>query len=387
MTTSIRPPRAHSSPASSPPSPSRDCRRPLQASSPCSPPVLPSRHRAAGRQSGRHHRRAHGHAARRLRPCAARPGPGRGARHHFPANSFNPAIAQLVGDTDLTNAHGSSGVAAGGVLGGTGMQAVTQILSGKATGNNVALNSGGIGRPAAGIGGDHQLVGDGRARAAVECADRRARRFEMSPLRSHRFVAHAALCVCMSGAALVASHAHAQVGADHQRRLDHRQRRGRRRNRRVHGQRNGRPDNAQANQITVSNGGVVGNENASVQSAVGGREGHERAGVDRSQCFFEFFRRGAGEPVRRSRKSAAQQHPVGHCGARSRDRLGWGAIRDGPEKRRSGVNPSGFIAYARQAFPAMPSRTSAGSCRSTRQPAPVMPRQTVLCSVPRRALF
>ncbi|SDQ74833.1 hypothetical protein SAMN05443245_2608 [Paraburkholderia fungorum] len=71
----------------------------------------------------------------------------------FPANSFNPAIAQLVGDTDLTNAHGSSGVADNGVLGGTGMQAVTQILSGRATGNNIALNSGSIGAPAAGIGG------------------------------------------------------------------------------------------------------------------------------------------------------------------------------------------------------------------------------------------
>ncbi|HEY4295777.1 MAG TPA: hypothetical protein VGM85_04825 [Paraburkholderia sp.] len=71
----------------------------------------------------------------------------------FPANSFNPAIAQLVGDTDLTNAHGSSGVAQNGVLGGGGMQAVTQILSGKATGNNIALNSGGIGMPAPGIGG------------------------------------------------------------------------------------------------------------------------------------------------------------------------------------------------------------------------------------------
>lgn len=71
----------------------------------------------------------------------------------FPANTFNPAIAQLVGDTDLTNAHGSSGVAAGGVLGGSGMQAVTQILSGKATGNTVALNAGGIGMPGPGIGG------------------------------------------------------------------------------------------------------------------------------------------------------------------------------------------------------------------------------------------
>ncbi|WP_233802653.1 hypothetical protein [Paraburkholderia sp. HP33-1] len=71
----------------------------------------------------------------------------------FPANSFDPAIATLVGDTDLTNAHGSTGVAAGGALGGTGMQAVTQILSGKATGNTIPLNSGGIGGPAAGIGG------------------------------------------------------------------------------------------------------------------------------------------------------------------------------------------------------------------------------------------
>lgn len=70
----------------------------------------------------------------------------------FPANSFNPAIAQLVGDTDLTNAHGSSGVSDSGVLGG-GMQAVTQILSGRATGNNIALNSGAIGGPAAGVGG------------------------------------------------------------------------------------------------------------------------------------------------------------------------------------------------------------------------------------------
>jgi hypothetical protein len=71
----------------------------------------------------------------------------------FPANSFDPTIATLVGDTDLTNAHGSNGVAAGGALGGTGMQAVTQILSGKATGNTIPLNAGGIGGPAAGVGG------------------------------------------------------------------------------------------------------------------------------------------------------------------------------------------------------------------------------------------
>ncbi|MBB5506527.1 hypothetical protein [Paraburkholderia atlantica] len=71
----------------------------------------------------------------------------------FPANSFDPTIATLVGDTDLTNAHGSNGVAAGGVLGGTGMQAVTQILSGKATGSTIPMNAGGIGGPATGVGG------------------------------------------------------------------------------------------------------------------------------------------------------------------------------------------------------------------------------------------
>jgi hypothetical protein len=49
---------------------------------------------------------------------------------------FNPAVAQLVGDTDLTNAHGSSGVVGNGVLGGRGIQAVTQILSSKASGGS-----------------------------------------------------------------------------------------------------------------------------------------------------------------------------------------------------------------------------------------------------------
>lgn len=70
----------------------------------------------------------------------------------FPANTFNPAIAQLVGDADLTSAHGSSGVAIDASTGG-GMQAVTQILSGRATGNTIALSSGAIGQPATGIGG------------------------------------------------------------------------------------------------------------------------------------------------------------------------------------------------------------------------------------------
>ncbi|QQC63931.1 hypothetical protein [Paraburkholderia ginsengisoli] len=76
-----------------------------------------------------------------------------------------------------------------------------------------------------------------------------------------------ALCVCMSGAALVASHAHAQVvpligttaiigngaGAGVAGALTVNETAG--------------IDNGQVNQVTVSNGGAVGNLNASVQSA------------------------------------------------------------------------------------------------------------------------
>ncbi|MGF6604161.1 hypothetical protein P3T23_008916 [Paraburkholderia sp. GAS448] len=71
----------------------------------------------------------------------------------FPASSFDPAMAQLASDSDLTNAHGSSGVAPNGTLGGTGLQDVTQILSGRSTGSTVALSAGGIGQAGAGIGG------------------------------------------------------------------------------------------------------------------------------------------------------------------------------------------------------------------------------------------
>ncbi|CAG9223545.1 conserved exported hypothetical protein [Paraburkholderia tropica] len=62
----------------------------------------------------------------------------------FPKNSFDPAIAQLVSDTDLTNARGSSGVNTGAALGGggAGMQAVTRILAGNQTGGNVPLGAG-----------------------------------------------------------------------------------------------------------------------------------------------------------------------------------------------------------------------------------------------------
>lgn len=72
----------------------------------------------------------------------------------FPKNSFDPAMAQLVTDTDLTNAHGSSGVNAGGVLGGNaaGVQAVTRLLAGNQAGGNIPLGAAAQGGGAGGIG-------------------------------------------------------------------------------------------------------------------------------------------------------------------------------------------------------------------------------------------
>lgn len=71
----------------------------------------------------------------------------------FPANTFNPTLAQVASDADLTNAHGSTGLDKS-VAGGAGLQAVTRILTGNTTNNNVAYNSGGIGQPAPGVGGN-----------------------------------------------------------------------------------------------------------------------------------------------------------------------------------------------------------------------------------------
>jgi hypothetical protein len=70
----------------------------------------------------------------------------------FPATTFNPTMAQVASDADLTNAHGSTGLDRS-VAGGAGLQAVTRILTGRTTNNNVAFNSGGIGQPAPGVGG------------------------------------------------------------------------------------------------------------------------------------------------------------------------------------------------------------------------------------------
>lgn len=70
----------------------------------------------------------------------------------FPANTFDPTMASVVSDSELTSAHGSAGVAPNGTGGASaaGMQALTSILTGRDTGSNVALGSGG---QAGGLGG------------------------------------------------------------------------------------------------------------------------------------------------------------------------------------------------------------------------------------------
>jgi hypothetical protein len=73
----------------------------------------------------------------------------------FPKNSFDPAIATLVTDADLTNARGSSGVNANGALSAqtAGVQALTRILTGSATGANTAAGPGASAGVGGGIGG------------------------------------------------------------------------------------------------------------------------------------------------------------------------------------------------------------------------------------------
>ncbi|MFD1555586.1 hypothetical protein ACFSHT_08080 [Paraburkholderia silviterrae] len=73
----------------------------------------------------------------------------------FPKNSYDPAMATLVSDTDLTNAHGNSGVNASGALAGeaAGVQAINRILVGNPSGSNGALGAGGSAQALGGIGG------------------------------------------------------------------------------------------------------------------------------------------------------------------------------------------------------------------------------------------
>jgi hypothetical protein len=62
----------------------------------------------------------------------------------FPANTFDPTMAAVVSDAELTNAHGSTGVIANGTAGATAasMQALTGVLSGRESGNNMAMGAG-----------------------------------------------------------------------------------------------------------------------------------------------------------------------------------------------------------------------------------------------------
>ncbi|WP_043202217.1 hypothetical protein [Paraburkholderia acidipaludis] len=70
----------------------------------------------------------------------------------FPANTFNPTMAAVVSDAELTSAHGSTGVVASNTAGATAasMQVLTGVLSGRESGNNMAM---GAGVQAGGMGG------------------------------------------------------------------------------------------------------------------------------------------------------------------------------------------------------------------------------------------
>lgn len=73
----------------------------------------------------------------------------------FPKNTFDPTMATLVSDTDLTNAHGNSGVNTSGALAGeaAGVQAINRILVGNPSGSNAALGAGGSAQVVGGLGG------------------------------------------------------------------------------------------------------------------------------------------------------------------------------------------------------------------------------------------
>lgn len=72
----------------------------------------------------------------------------------FPAPAFDATVGSLVSDADLTQAHGSQGVASNGVAGGAAsLQALTKLLGGSATGNNVAMGPTGAPSATVGVGG------------------------------------------------------------------------------------------------------------------------------------------------------------------------------------------------------------------------------------------
>ncbi|HTH76459.1 MAG TPA: hypothetical protein VL635_18855, partial [Trinickia sp.] len=76
----------------------------------------------------------------------------------FPAPAFDSTVGALVSDADLTQAHGSQGIASVGPNGGAAsLQALTKLLGGSATGSNVAMGPGGVAPTTTGIGGTVSL--------------------------------------------------------------------------------------------------------------------------------------------------------------------------------------------------------------------------------------
>jgi hypothetical protein len=71
----------------------------------------------------------------------------------FPAPAFDATIGSLVSDADLTQVHGSQGVASTTPGGAASLQALTTLLGGSATGSKVAMGPGGVAPATKGIGG------------------------------------------------------------------------------------------------------------------------------------------------------------------------------------------------------------------------------------------
>ncbi|WP_322009896.1 hypothetical protein [Paraburkholderia sp. J12] len=62
----------------------------------------------------------------------------------FPANSFDPTMAAVVSDAELTSAHGNTGVSPGTTAGATAasMQMLTGLLTGRENGNSMGMGAG-----------------------------------------------------------------------------------------------------------------------------------------------------------------------------------------------------------------------------------------------------
>ncbi|WLE63866.1 hypothetical protein GIY62_19945 [Burkholderia plantarii] len=74
----------------------------------------------------------------------------------FPANTFDPTMAAVASDVDLTNARGSAGVAAGNLAGSTttaAAAAVARVLTGDLNGPGARAGIGSVTVPTGAMGG------------------------------------------------------------------------------------------------------------------------------------------------------------------------------------------------------------------------------------------